>query len=622
MSTQGGCAATGVAWAYEGTLHLTVIAKSSFELRPEAAMHRVEAAPVLERELVQVGRATLLQADEIAPRKPSTDVTLVGHAHVPAGVASPVRLAVYNDSGPLLDKTLEVLREANEATLPLIYEHAYGGPAHPDNPVGVGAADDKEPRIRYRGMATHTAGFAPVSASWVGRAKRLGALSAKALSAAIPTFPAGFDWSYFQAAPYDQQIPFLKGDEWIIVLGAHPEHQPLRTRLPSATAEARVSNAGALSTKPFSLTLDGLHIDMEAMRCHVTWRGDVTVASEAALAEARVEAALGLPDAPITWSDAAPSTGSSTMAISPADVASALRAMGAKPQASETAAVSREDLMKLAARMGGATPFQKETASAAKAPPAPEPAPPPAAAANATVSVSREALGKAITPFANQAPPAPKRRADAPVPGAPWAGQDPTVPAVQPQHEHQRNTLEVSREALAAHTPKVRFHDVQNLGVPPVDEAPLPSPPEPEPIPELTLEAYARLCAELAVWKLPPYLVLRTNDVDDATWDAADARWRKSLARATRRGEREPRRAFDQAFVARWEEIRGKLEDQALALLLNADEDGELDDVLADHDLTHVSWLVVSRVARERFANDEALAARVAQHREQLRARK
>jgi len=36
-----------------------------------------------------------------------------------------------------------------------------------------------------------------------------------AFAAAIPELPGDFGWAYFNAAPEDQRIDFLHGDEWV-----------------------------------------------------------------------------------------------------------------------------------------------------------------------------------------------------------------------------------------------------------------------------------------------------------------------------------------------------------------------------------------------------------------------
>src|SRR5262249_54084137 len=137
----------------------------------------------------------------------------------------------------------------------------------------------------------------------------LGSVSRRDLDpAGLIDLPDDFAWEYFQAAPADQRVPFLRGDEWIVMDGLHPERTRQRTRLPGASGIARVYGLGRWGVpegQPLALHADILRIDADAGRCSRTFRATFPVHDEAALASVRVVAGLELPGSPVTWPDPA-----------------------------------------------------------------------------------------------------------------------------------------------------------------------------------------------------------------------------------------------------------------------------------------------------------------------------
>src|SRR5262249_47275777 len=144
-----------------------------------------------------------------------------GHAYAPPerpARVSTVRLAVVGDAGALLDKRLLVEDTAPFERMPIVYERAAAGLDLQDNPVASGG----EPNILDPARPDHPAGLGPISRIWPVRRRLLGDTPRRLLELPIAEIPDGFDWSYFQAAPPDQRIPLLRGDEWIVLEGLHP----------------------------------------------------------------------------------------------------------------------------------------------------------------------------------------------------------------------------------------------------------------------------------------------------------------------------------------------------------------------------------------------------------------
>src|SRR6185437_345862 len=241
------------------------------------------------------------------------DVLLTGHAHAPRGSSPeimPVRLCVQDSAHPLLDKLVMVRQKGGIKQVPLVYERAYGGAGWPDNPLGVGAtADSGEPSVIDPFDEKRRAGFGPIGPAWPERKRLLGGrLRPSFDGAAVVDLPEDLDWDYFQAAPADQRVGFLRGDEWITLDGMHPEHPRLRTCLPGARGLGLVYGLGPWGVaegQPLALHADMLRIDADEEHCTLTFRATFPVTDVAALPSVRVVLGVELPGKPVRWPDGA-----------------------------------------------------------------------------------------------------------------------------------------------------------------------------------------------------------------------------------------------------------------------------------------------------------------------------
>ena len=314
-----------IVWRMHGALRVTVVIKAAFGL-----IHEQEARMIAPTDLVRADRHGpssngVEEIFDLAPYLPSAGVIVGGHACAPAGGAAAstaVRVILFRDDATLLDKTLHIFgdRDATPAARPLPFTHmplvwertrAYGGPGIDDNPVGivtqVGArafpniVDAVDPR--------RPAGFGPIGARWPARARLLGGAEPPALDRGIVEIPEDFDWRWFHAAPADQQVDFLTGDEWIALDGMHPSQPRLQSRLPRVRAEARwYQETSEGPTEPCSIELgaDTLTIDADRQTCWVLWRGHFAIDSLEQLPWIRVLAGVELPGYPIAWPEIAP----------------------------------------------------------------------------------------------------------------------------------------------------------------------------------------------------------------------------------------------------------------------------------------------------------------------------
>ncbi|WP_437946721.1 DUF2169 domain-containing protein [Sorangium sp. So ce296] len=318
--TPASCGA--VLWRMQGAERLTVIVKATFALVHDRHAELAAPAPLVRSDQLREGRGSLEEACETAPYLPGAGVLVRGHAAAPAGTtatALSVRVALFRDDRWVLNKELHVYGEFTPhapsprpfSLVPLVYERAYGGPHLDANPVGVppGAA---LPSIFDPADPTRPAGFGPIAGHWAPRRALLS--RGEAPDPLAPDLDGSFDFRYFHAAPADQQIERLRGDEWIFLQGLHPHAPWIRSRLPSARALARLHRTGPGGDdpgQPVELVADTLTIDADRLLCSLIWRGNVALLPGDLPARMRVVAGVEMPGRPLAWPSVAADRASS-----------------------------------------------------------------------------------------------------------------------------------------------------------------------------------------------------------------------------------------------------------------------------------------------------------------------
>ena len=260
---------------------------------------------------------------DLAPFKPGTDVTFIGAAFAPDGVAAsswicglkvgPVqkRLRVH---GPrfwrartrktwrgLVDKKKEDALDGWELTagdavthVPIDWRFAFGGrledgEAFERNPVGVGLVnedqflerpewpapqiEDADAPIRSVSDRPAPAGLGPLSPFWEDRVQKAGTYDDAWLNDRHPLLPRDFDFSFWQAAHPDLVAdPWLRGDEPFELDHLLPGLGMFRGRLPNIRLEVTIDRGMGPARGP--MVLDGVHFDMRpgVGRVFLTWR--------------------------------------------------------------------------------------------------------------------------------------------------------------------------------------------------------------------------------------------------------------------------------------------------------------------------------------------------------------
>jgi len=265
--SQVSCAHT--TWRHGEASRVTIIAKATFRLVHESA------ATLIEPDAIRPN------GHELAPYLPGAGVLLEGHARAAGGskVSSmSVRLAVYRQQAAVLDKTIHVYGDRGAppsaeplpfTEMPLSWERARRGGG--DNPTGRDAPNLVDPANPRR-----PACFAPLSPEWPSRRRLFGAAEPATLALPYAEVPAGFDWRALHAAPSDQIIGLLAGDEWIVLDGMHATRPRLQTQLPGFRGAARWHTARQGELGPanaLALSGDLLLIDADRQTCSVVWRG-------------------------------------------------------------------------------------------------------------------------------------------------------------------------------------------------------------------------------------------------------------------------------------------------------------------------------------------------------------
>lgn len=293
---------------------LTFIVKGTFDLRANA---RAEVAPEqtpvvgdLFHEDDEAQQGSLLYESDFVPEKAATDLLFVGNCHCPQGkplVRCPVTFQVGKVSQQLVvsgDRDWSVGLVSTKpgdptpfTSLPLRYEHAFGGVGYDRNPLGKGfereAREDgkkirRVPNIEDPKQLVEStrdrpspAGWGPIGRSWKPRVSEMGTYGKAWFRDRAPWFPADMKPSYFNAAPENMRVrDFVAGDEDLYLENLHPEHAELRSSLPGIRVRAFLQRTDSTAFEEVPLRIDTLWIHGDRAQLILVWRGHCEVASD------------------------------------------------------------------------------------------------------------------------------------------------------------------------------------------------------------------------------------------------------------------------------------------------------------------------------------------------------
>jgi uncharacterized protein YjbI with pentapeptide repeats len=280
---------------------MALIVRATFRLRPGEPIEAIEG-------LVEQGPLTgdvfndddddrageCVYASDFADFKLNAEVLLAGACHAPGGrpvLQCPVRFSVGSWSKTLLVVGQRVwtgrvlgapISEPEPfVRMPLTYANAFGSPAHAPNPVGKGLDTPELPNVEHpaarilgKGDRPEPAGFGPINPAWPPRCEKVGKEYGPRWKKERAHFYAeDFDWTYFHAAPADQQLQgYLRGDEEIAFMNLHLAAPSFSARLPGLRIRAFVKDVEG-EVREVRMNLDTLLADLNEERLVLTWRG-------------------------------------------------------------------------------------------------------------------------------------------------------------------------------------------------------------------------------------------------------------------------------------------------------------------------------------------------------------
>ncbi len=301
VGTQGAAVAGTVLWRHAGRSTLTIVVKASFSLEEGTARLTAPADLVLDERFLPQSRSLASDVD-IAPYKPRAEVTFVGSAWATSATPQVMTRLAIQGTSPLFDRPLLVVgdRHAPGAaprpfqSMPIVWDRTWAEPTF--NPAGVPPGSGRAPNILDPTNEGAPASYGPISRTWGARSRVLGRGDPRLTQGTRPEMPNELSWGLFLAAPVDQQVSRLQGDE-VIILEHLIEGAPrLRVQLPGARAVARYHGPNAPADgAAIAMRLDTLGINGYERRVHLLWRGTMAFPNDAAAPASRVVAGLEMP---------------------------------------------------------------------------------------------------------------------------------------------------------------------------------------------------------------------------------------------------------------------------------------------------------------------------------------
>jgi uncharacterized protein YjbI with pentapeptide repeats len=285
---------------------MTVVLRGTYRLAAGEPLTEIEdvleagfmtADVVAEDDLDRVKAITY--PSDFADWKPNAEVMLRGTAYPPGGpdtfTAVGFKVGEWSKqlvvSGPRAWKPGLLFGASYSVPLkfrsvPLTWETAFGGSKIPQNPVGMGSERRVLPRVELPNELITSMKhkprpgcFMPINPLWEPRKSKTGKnYGKKWRETRAPFFSDDFDWSYFCAAPEDQQLEgYLRGDEDLFFQNLHVRHSAWASQLPGVRVRHFVRYVTG-EEREVPLVLDTLFADLEDQKLFLTWRGLADVA--------------------------------------------------------------------------------------------------------------------------------------------------------------------------------------------------------------------------------------------------------------------------------------------------------------------------------------------------------
>lgn len=568
-----------------GAWALTVACHAAFELAPNESPILAKPVPL------DPGKGDDEQAfvepwGPSAPFKRHPEVIVVGHAYAPPGrkVTSLVARLGVGDLEKLLHVHGDTYFTPEGALaapipfdrMPLRWDRAAGAPDE-GNPVGVAmgkeAVADAQGRvllpnlrpmgtsIRRRDEVVAPVGFGPIRPTWPSRIERLHRYAASwdPQRWAEQPLPVDFDIAYFNVAPPDQALDTITGNERIVLEHLHPRFPRLVTHLAAVTPCVVASLAGVEQNVP--VVCDTLVIDSDRGLAFLVWRGQVP------LSHPQQEGVVFVSAAPIGASVAGTVVGAYVPASAPLPFqrAGARAASAARPSQRGGARVD-ETLTGVLGPASTPLPFQRASAS--------------------VETLMGESLPtKPVLPF---------RRAPEGAPSVETSDAAETAPETAAESAEEVDDEDDDPPTLRHAAP-----------------AGLTGEEAPKPTVASSIERCAAVAARIASPGADRAAILEAEELLPEAWEKEHVRWLGEIHDELDRGKKKLLAAYDSAYVAAIEDLRGPIAAGEYARLSLAADLGEAAPVLAELGLPEGSMTRIRRVWRAKMAKDPQVTAEV-----------
>ncbi|MDQ1812406.1 DUF2169 domain-containing protein [Massilia sp. CCM 9210] len=308
-----------------GREHLVIVVKASWQIPRSGARPRPIAPQPLEQGDVffgDPGTSPMKYGSDLVRYKPRCDILFDAQAHAPAG--APVTELVAGFKVGTLQKGVKVIgprkwrvrlgmasltRPDPFVSMPLHYGFAFGGTRTyqkgsgdkvqtltetlAGNPVGQGWVGPKtgaelhdlpapslealSDPVRSPTGKHRPAAFSAVARQWPVRRQYAGTYDAHWQQHTFPFLPEDFDEQFHQCAPADQQIPYPKGGEEVVLLNLMAGHEIVRFKLPALDKlQIRVLRKDYSVATPVPV-VDTLYFEPDSERFTAVWRASVPV---------------------------------------------------------------------------------------------------------------------------------------------------------------------------------------------------------------------------------------------------------------------------------------------------------------------------------------------------------
>lgn len=647
---------------------MTVVCKATFELRPGQSPLAAEQIPPLEADLSSQGdpRRSLLAASDLVPFKRNADVLVTGHAYAPG--ERPTTSLIARIAVGSIDKSIEVHRDRAWTAdgrlvsgelfvrMPLVWERAAWGT---NNPVGHAPHTPADARglrpipnlmppgfvLRGPTDTIPAVGTGPIAPTWHSRAALLGRHASTWDYRAWNTrpLPDDLDGGFFNAAPIDQQLAKLSGDETIELENLLSWRERLVTRLARVGVRATVQRGGTVQDVP--LRCDTLCIDTDRGTATLVWRGVVMLANAAEHGLVAVVTETKKADGALDLEGTAPIIGArEASALASASLSFAQARATVQNSTSAAAdpnqlALPVDDGTSTVATGFGIAAFEASkpalpfvTGMAAPSAIALGSERPPTQTfgdGTETMLISADLVAAAL-PFTSGAievaagpiaevSPAPK----APPPPPVWVAEPAPAHAEEEPPRRpgvERGPLDVApppmigpiAEADRAPSPAETIGRTPEAAAPPA-EARLPEPriePQSKPV-ELTIEQTATIAAEIAEGQMERVKVFEAHGVSEGAFRANEAGWNRAIEDEQGQGKNALRAAYDAAYVARVEKFRGLITIEAYARIMVGLKRGRANAALDELRIQRPALMPIVRLWTKKVAKDVKLGDEV-----------